>query len=188
MKSIKAVLSAFFGFFFGSKAKVDPNKITGFAFTGSPSCWISRGESRLVYANEGFEFSAKVSDIEGVQSVEIKIESKDHSEYWTVDFAAPVHTALFGEFPYATRCGFQNEANAGLSFTSPGRCCNRISGYFTVLEMGVNNETLTCFAADFVQFDEMFQDQWNFGSIRYNSAAPCTTTLPLELQNVTSVE
>ena len=60
-----------------------------------------------------------------------------------------------------------------------GRGDNQSTGTFNVLDIQYGSgSTITSFAADFVQFDELSTSAWNIGSIRYNSTVPIAYPAP----------
>ena len=66
-----------------------------------------------------------------------------------------------------------------LGLATVTRCDNQSMGAFNVLDIQYGSgSTITSFAADFVQFDELSTSWWNIGSIRYNSTVPITYPAP----------
>jgi hypothetical protein len=149
--------------------------LTVFRFTGSPSSWVSRGESHLLRpaAEDAYTFTLRPGK-DG--HVEISVcSSIFNMPSWDVAFAPPRGQKLeMREYGHATRYPFQDPINPGLSFSGYGRGCNGLTGSFRILEMKISKGFLQSFAADFVQFDEGHWESWNFGSIRFNSTVPLT--------------
>jgi hypothetical protein len=168
MVVLLSVLSSFSGY---AKAS------TILYYTSSPFSYVGDGETVAVTREDGFGFFASRNYYNGVSfyinDYATNPDLQDQRSF-NLDFAAPYNAVLLpGHYADATRFPFQEEAYPGLSFSGNGRGDNTLLGYFDVYEVtyGVHDEVLT-FAADFVQYDEGFEDAWNKGSIRYNSDYP----------------
>jgi hypothetical protein len=104
--------------------------------------------------------------------------SIDGEEGWTARLAVP-STAPWstGMYPGATRYPFQNPLRPGLSFSGEGRGCNRLTGWFEIVELEIVDATVTRLAADFKQHCEGGA-AFLFGAIRYNSSVPLDRSVP----------
>jgi len=146
-------------------------------YISSPFSWVGGGETVTVTRADGFGFFASRNYDQGVSFYinDFATNPDPQSErWWSIDFAAPYNVPLqLGHYADATRFPFQDPPYPGLNFSGNGRGNNTLLGYFDVYETlyGVHDEVLS-FAADFVQYDEGFEDAWNRGSIRYNSSIP----------------
>ena len=102
--------------------------------------------------------------------VSIRFDGSPLSNYWMLDFAGPMETALApGTYEGAYRFPFQDTVAPGLSVSGEHRGCHQLTGRFVVLEVtyGPGGEVLT-FAADFEQHCEGMAPGL-FGSIRINT-------------------
>jgi len=152
---------------------------TVFYYTSSPSSWVGNGETVTVTPSDGFDFNVSRNYDQGISfAINDFAHNPDFwsTRWWYLDFAGPMNTPLqVGYYGNATRFPFQNSSDPGLSFIGNGRGNNELTGYFDVLEVGYGgSDNVLSFAADFVQYDEGFQDWWNRGSVRYNSSIPVT--------------
>ncbi len=148
-----------------------------FAYSSSPQSWVGGGETVSVTPALGFSFVPYRNYGNGVSFFVNDFDANPDfwaTRWWYLDFAAPYGQPLsVGSYQGATRWPFQEMGSAGLDFSGNGRGNNTLTGSFDVLEVtyAVDGEVLT-FAADFLQYDEGFQNWWNIGSIRYNSDIP----------------
>ena len=131
-------------------------------FTSSPSSWVGGGLTETLTPQNGTTFSAYYGTV-----VEFRVGE------WELDFVGPNDTLVSpGLYLGATRYPFQG-SGAGLCFYGDGRCDNRLTGQFDVLQAVYGSGgQVQSFAANFVQYDEENQNAWNDGSIRYNSSIP----------------
>ncbi|HSH95701.1 MAG TPA: putative Ig domain-containing protein, partial [Roseimicrobium sp.] len=148
-----------------------PSAATAFYYNGVG--YIAGGRSELETPAGGFTFSASKNYDNGVS---ISINSASGSTWWSIDTAAAGNVPLtLGAYVGATRFPFQDSGTPGLTWSGSGRGDNQSLGAFNVLDIQYGaGSTITSFAADFVQFDELSTSSWNIGSIRYNSTVPVT--------------
>ncbi len=151
--------------------------ITAFYFTGSPTSWVSGGKTATLTPGAGYGFSPYLGvNFFGDLSpdyVNIAVTNFAINDWWYLYFAVPKGQPLHvGTYLNATRWPFETSTDPGLSFVGDGRGDNRLTGFFTILEIGFVSGQLSSFAADFTQFDENLTIWWNRGSIRYNSTIP----------------
>jgi len=169
MKSIVCTVVAGAVLFVGSACS--DAQTTAFYFTSSPESWIADGETVLATPGDGFSFEAYKNYDNGVS---FSIIGANYSRWWYLDFAAPGEVELTpGIFLGATRWPFQDYGSPGLSFSGNGNGNNELTGHFTVLEVSYGGGgVIQSFAADFTQYDGGLPNEWNVGSIRYNSLIP----------------
>lgn len=149
--------------------------VTALYYTSSVESWVGGGETVLVTPSEGFEFIVSRNFGSGVSFAINDFNSNpdfQSERWWFLDFAAPNGAPLtVGAYQDATRFPFQSASVPGLDFSGNGRGNNTLTGAFSVLEaIFAGDGTVLSFAADFVQYDEGFQNWWNVGAIRYNSS------------------
>ena len=146
-------------------------------YTSSEDSWVGLGETVTVVPDGEFSFTAYRNYDNGI-TFRINnfsaIPMPDVLRSWYLDFAAPYKANLQpGHYADATRFPFQEESEPGLNFSGNGHGNNTLLGYFDVYEVAYGTgDAILSFAADFVQYDEGFEDAWNKGSIRYNSDYP----------------
>jgi hypothetical protein len=141
------------------------NTATFFYFTSSSTAWVGAGQT-LTLTNS---FSATRSG----NSVSFAT-----SGYELRIIGAGSSLPRVGFYPGASRYPF-NGAGVGMSFTSPGRGDNTLSGWFNVLQADYQtNGQVAAFAVDFMQYDETIVTRWNRGSIRFNSIIPVPGSPP----------
>lgn len=145
-----------------------PSAATAFYYNGVG--YISGGGSGLDTPANGYTFTASKNYDNGVS---VSLQQGTAGE-WDIETAAPANALLvLGPYLGATRFPFQSSNTPGLSWSGNGRGDNQSSGAFNVLDIQYGSgSTITSFAADFVQFDELSTSGWNIGSIRYNSTVP----------------
>ncbi|MDR3405971.1 MAG: putative Ig domain-containing protein [Chthoniobacter sp.] len=121
------------------------------------------------------------------QGVSIAINGPG-STTWEVDTAAPGSVLLtLGSYMGATRFPFQGTSTPGLSWYGNGSGDNQSIGAFNILDIQYGaNSTITSYAADFVQFDELAISSWDVGSIRYNSSVPVSYPAPPVINSSTA--
>jgi hypothetical protein len=145
--------------------------VTAFYFTSSSSAWVGGGDTELYTSTGGAAIGDDGATVGN--SVYFTIIGPSYAYWWYLNFAVPSSQTLSpGTYANATRYPFEPSTAPGLSFYGDGRGDNQSTGIFTVLEAVYTSGTLTSFAADFVQFDELSLNAWNEGSIRYNSHVP----------------
>src|SRR5579859_3027161 len=148
-------------------------QVTDFSFTSSSASWVGNGTTRFITPQDGHTFSAASGG--GVVAFSITdFRSFPNDDFWYLDFSTGDGSLFQPGMTYsnASRYPF-NGSNPGLSFYGDGRDDNTLTGYFTVLEATYDqNNLLTSFAADFVQYDEGFTSWWNDGEILYNYVTP----------------
>lgn len=99
-------------------------------------------------------------------------------EDWTARLAVPSNAPWStGMYPAATRYPFQSPLRAGLSFSGEGRGCNRLTGWFEIVELEIVDAQVTRLAADFKQHCEGGA-AFLFGAIRFNSSVPLDRGVP----------
>lgn len=104
--------------------------------------------------------------------------SIDGWEGWTARLAVPSNGPwAAGMYPAATRYPFQSPLRPGLSFSGEGRACNRLTGWFEIIDLEIVEGTVTRLAADFKQHCEGGA-AFLFGAIRYNSNVPLDRGIP----------
>ncbi len=153
---------------------------TSFSYISSPYSWVGLGEAVTVREEDGFAFTASPSSI-GLSFAINDFDSNPDpwsARWWTLDlYAAADQPLSIGSYTGAVRFPFNEPGTPGLSFTGNGRGNNTLTGSFQVLDATVADDgTLLSFAADFVQYDEGWQNWWNKGSIRFNSDLPILLT------------
>ncbi len=154
-------------------------QVTNFSFTSSPTSWVGGGTTRFITPEDGHTFSMSSSG--GTVHFSITdFRVFPNYDWWYLDFSTG-DGSLFqpGTYLNATRYPF-NGSTPGLSFVGNGRGDNTLTGNFTVLDATYDqNNVVTSFAADFVQYDEGNTSWWNEGHIRYNYTVPEPTALRL---------
>lgn len=157
---------------------------TALYFVSEPGDYIGQGKEVLLTTDDVDFFPSRSSD---GRHVRFWMHNFGRGVrpfiWWNADFASPVGTELIeGTYDNATRYPFQDPAVPGLSFYGDGRGCNRLAGYFDVLEAIYDPDTgaIVSFAVDFVQYCEVFGPPL-YGSIRYDSDIPLPTLTPPEI-------
>ena len=150
-----------------------------FFYTSSPSSHVGGGETVTVTTSDGFDFDIMRNSNQGVSLwISDVLNNPDFQSHrwWSLDFAGPMDQPLqVGHYGNATRYPFQDNSVPGLNFSGNGRGNNELTGYFDVLEVNYDGSgNVLAFAADFTQYDENIQHNWNIGSVRYNSSLPVT--------------
>jgi hypothetical protein len=159
-------------------ALADADTITAFYFTGSPQSWVMQGQTFTGTPSDGWGFSAYLGN--GGNYVQLGVGNSSTGVGWITYLAAPLgYPLIVGDYQNATRYPFEAPTAPGMDFSGNGRGDNELSGYFNVLEISSSNGTVTAFAADFVQYDENLANEWDYGSIRYNSTIPLNTNSPI---------
>ena len=104
--------------------------------------------------------------------------SIDGAEGWTARVAVPSNAPWSaGMYPAAMRYPFQNPLRPGLDFSGEGRGCNRLTGWFEIIELEIVDAQVTRLAADFKQHCEG-GSAFLFGAIRFNSSVPLDRAVP----------
>jgi hypothetical protein len=146
-------------------------------FVGSPTSFVSRGQTWLLSADTGYSFLGirHFDQAELTNSVQFQVSNAVPGAFWDLDFVGPNFSLpVVGSYPNAVRFPFQY-TQTGMVLDGDGRGDNTLTGSFQVLEAVFDGSgNLQKFAADFVQYDEGFLDRWNIGSIRFNSDIPIT--------------
>ena len=134
----------------------------------------THGEEGLFYINSTINYGAQIRF--------------DDGNYW--GFIAPDYDPItntvgnqfleIGFYDEATRHPFNSPTDPGLSFSGNGRGNNKLGGWFDVLDISSDIETLEILslAIDFRQFDESeaMTGPSTFGSLRLNSDIPLNYT------------
>jgi hypothetical protein len=153
-----------------------------FYYQSSPGDYIGQGEEVVLTPEYPANFSISRNYHEGI-TVSVRTPSEipyPQSHWWYLEFTAPYRVPLsVGNYEDAARHPFQEIDQPGLSMYGNGRGCNRLSGQFDVREVTyeADEETVSQFAADFVQICELFMPPL-FGAIRYNSDVPLPAFVP----------
>ena len=162
--------------------------LTAFYYTGSPLSFISGGKTATLTPTAGYTFSPGVGvHFYGADTapdyILIQVNNSATNDRWNVSLAVPKgQTLAVGTYLNAIRYGSEAPTDPGLEFDGESRADNQLTGYFTILEVTINNGALVSFAADFTQYDEGAQASWNYGSIRYNSSIPLNVLPPPPVQ------
>ena len=171
MKLQNIVFALCAGLLFASHCTAAYNII---AFTSSPNSWVGEGKSWSFSADNGFTINGGLvtSGIGTTNSVQFTPSKSGFNEDWELGLVGPNNSLLtIGTYNNAIRFPFQDHS-AGFSLTGNGRGDNTLTATFTVLEATYNQSSLVSFAADFIQYDEGKADEWEQGSIRFNSSIP----------------
>lgn len=149
--------------------------VTSYTFVSQADDYIGQGRSETVTLADGSFTATKNFD----NGVSIDFQGPQSSDFWWLDFAAPMSVPLTpGAYPHATRFPFQDAAVPGLSVSGEHRGCNTLTGEFTVIDIVYGSgDTIVSFAADFEQHCEGGAAAL-FGSIRYNYVPPPFTVTP----------
>jgi len=159
-----------------------PGQITSFSFTSSPTSYIGGGQSRFITPEDGHTFNIYTRDSGSTVRFYIT-DFSDPLNYdtWDLRFSTGDASLLQPSTTYldAQRYPFNGDS-PGLSFSGNGRGINTLTGYFTVLAAVYDqNNILTSFAADFMQFEYGITSNWDKGEIRYNYVVPEPTAITL---------
>jgi len=156
-----------------------PGQVTSFSFTSSPTSYIGGGQSRFITPEDGHTFNIYTRD--GGSAVRFYITDFSNPlnyDTWDLRFSTGDGSLFEPSTSYldAQRYPFNGDS-PGLSFSGNGRGNNTLTGYFTVLAAVYDqNNILTSFAADFMQFEDGITENWDKGEIRYNYVIPEPTT------------
>lgn len=150
---------------------------TAFYYTGSPTSWVSQGNTATLTPANGYTFLPQV--LPGSTSgITISVNNFPVGN-WTIEFGGPNGQSLSpGTYLNAMRPFFGSSSAPALEFSGNSRGDNQLSGSFTILDLSIVNGVTISFAADFVQYDENVLTAWNYGSLRYNSTVPLHTACP----------
>jgi hypothetical protein len=116
--------------------------------------------------------------INGQNGVSFTLNTPSFSSSWGLDLSSATLTLLQpGLYLNATRYPFNVDNSPspntnGLNFDGNGEGNNTLTGEFVVLQALYSGNTLTSFAADFIQNDTGNPVGVDYGSIRYNSSVP----------------
>ena len=144
-----------------------------FYFTSSPQSFIGQGKTLLATTTNGYAFSGYSSSVY-MDSVTFNIGSSGNPPtLWILSFSTATPPFTVGSYSNAVRFPDGGGTAPGLDFSGDGRGDNTLTGSFDILELSFStNHTLISFAADFIQYDNGNPNEWNEGSIRYNSTIP----------------
>ena len=141
---------------------------TCFYFASSPTSWVGGGQTQTI--TSGVNASATYNLGANSDSVTVSVGDPGGDSVTIIGPNSTLPTV--GTYTNATRYPFQG-SGPGLSFTSPGRGDNSLTGYFNVLQAAFDtNGQPTALAIDFMQYDEGNTNAWNWGSLRYHSDVP----------------
>ena len=151
-----------------------------FFYDSSPTSYIGHGQSESFNRSDWIvnAWSATVStpDRPPSQTAVIQFFSRfGPSQYFEFNFQTPSNqTFQIGATYQAARyLSLPPFTSAGMSFGGNGRASSDPRGWFTVYDFVTGADGIILSAAfDFYQLDSSGTDQWNFGSIRYNSSVP----------------
>lgn len=102
---------------------------------------------------------------------DVHLGVNDPDNWWMLDFDVPSGSALApGNYAAASRYPFNGPLQSGLSMGGNGRGCNKLLGWFKVLEYERDGKgEVTKLAIDFLQRCEVSGPPL-YGAVRYNSA------------------
>lgn len=128
------------------------------------------------------------SQLQGTYDADITISADDR---WSFEFEAPRELnpanpsgrvpLQVGFYDNAVRYPFNPVGVAGMDVSVNSSGYNTLSGWFNVLEVAYDaNHQVTTLAVDFAEFGEnsVKAGPGLYGSLRFNSAIPLTTTIP----------
>ena len=146
-------------------------------YTSSPASWIGQGWTRTLTPANGLTFTAYPYLNQGTYTNDVHIALRSLTVACDLDFIGPNHSLVtLGDYPDAQRFPFEVAGNPGLAFAGDGRGTNSLTGDFQVLEATFDSGgNVLSFAADFIQYEDGIADEWDQGSIRFNSDIPITT-------------
>lgn len=113
--------------------------------------FVGQGADYLFSDNNGvFSVSGRFTERGDLNLLSISFHGED---YWSFVFLAPEGELLtVGKYADALRASFPNPVKPGIEISGAGRGCNRISGDFTIEEIGFTRlKTLDTFVAKFNQ-------------------------------------
>jgi len=155
------------------------------SFESSAQSWVGQGESYTVSPDDGYIFSGGelrfdnslsllIAGLNSPFGPEWDPSSGDPYNYWTLNLAAPFDQVFStGLYDNAARYPFQDDAQAGLTFSGNHRGNNRNSGLFEILDISFNDiGNIDSLAVDFTQYGETNIDWWINGKLRFNSDVP----------------
>ncbi len=140
--------------------------------------------------------TAGVTWIHGIDTTFRTVNTGDKAAYiytnsWTFKFAAARYSAVdnlvtnrplqLGFYDNATRYPFNSLLRPGMDVSGDSRGYNQLSGWFNVLEVQYDASfEITSLAVDFAEYGENLTQSGPalYGSLRYNSSVPLTTTVP----------
>ncbi len=175
VKIIKFVFALSVGLLFACNCTAAYNILT---FTSSRNSWVGEGRSWSFSADNGYGldgsrfYSGDPNNFYPTGALYFSPTQNGVETSWEIDFIGPNNSVpLVGTYN-ATRYPFQGN-NAGMALLGNGRADNTLTGNFTVLEASYSRfGDLISFAADFTQYDEGKADEWEQGSVRFNSSIP----------------
>ena len=145
---------------------------TNFLFASSAQSWVGQGQG--VFATPTNGYNVRLAQI-SPDILQFSISSTSSaSTNWLLEFDCTNDFFTTGVYSNAMNAGGNP---ARLVFGGMGRGDVTSDGAFKVLEAGYSNNQIVSFAADFVQLDNNDTNDWNEGSIRYNSTIPDTVNL-----------
>jgi hypothetical protein len=151
---------------------------TAFYFYSSSSAIVGAGESWL--------YSLIVTIVESDNFIEVRVPKTSTINGWIVFLAMPgSQTFTTGTYTGAYRflTGPSNAPGLELEYVgTAGQAGSHfpgsLTGNFVVYALTASNGLVSSLAADFIQYDQGITDDWNIGSIRYNSTVPVTYASP----------
>jgi hypothetical protein len=174
--TMKQIIRGGLMFLLGGSLLLSSEGATIFNLTSAPGAWIGAGQT-LSFSN----VTASRTGSLGAYTDSVHLSANGYE----LTLVGPALTlAQAGFYPAATRWPFMG-AGPGMELAAPGRANNTLTGCFNVLqaEYDVTGQ-VAAFAVDFVQYDEGNINNWNRGSIRYNSNIPVPGPLaPIQLRN-----
>jgi hypothetical protein len=153
------------------------NAQSSFYFASSPSSWIGHGWTytgtnvSLSFGNPGGNYPMIVGSLVQLDENGQGLDGRG------LEFAGPSRQVLsVGFYPDARRTYF-NGSQPGLNVWTAGLGDNFLNGWFQIFQLESEGGVIKSAAIDFMQFDEGIESRWNFGSLRFNSDYPLTTTV-----------
>jgi len=144
-------------------------------YTSSPTSYVGQGGTGLYSTYNGDRFIVDPPPDHGLH-----LFIRDAEDSWNLNIAAPNNDFLeVGEYYGATSFIFGVPGTPGLDFYGHGRISSDSSGIFQVYQIIYDTDSRpSSVAVDFVQYELNMPENWVFGSIRFNSDYPLTTTIP----------
>jgi len=140
--------------------------VSGIKYISTPGDYVGQGMTGTVKVPE-----AKVMTYPTANHVLVTVDAPGNG--WSLDFAAPGGGPLVpGSYPDAMRYPFQSPMGPGLDVSGNSRGCNRLKGWFRVLEYELDaTGAVTKLAIDFVQNCEVTGPPL-YGAVRVRSRYP----------------
>ncbi len=147
--------------------------------TSSPQTYVTMVSQPGDYIGQGQSYSFNPGNSTMLASrnfdngVDFTLQSKDGTQSWFLDFAAPNNVPLGpGTYLGAVQFPFEAAGQPGLSVSGDGRGSNTLTGQFTVTQAVYDNSgNVVSFAASFVQHNEGATPALS-GQISYNALPP----------------